>query len=118
MIGRGERYPLVRHVTEDEICPRRRTVSVSATCRAIGTRLARPTIRSTRNPGWCGIRGAHAAYPGLRCSTPTAYSSRHLLLASTVNLFVTNRMQSCPTCQSKAYVTTSFLRRWGHAGNG
>ena len=68
MIGRDERYPFVRHVTEDEIFPRRpRIVSVSATCREVGACLARPTICSTRNPGWRGIRGAHAAYPGLRC---------------------------------------------------
>ena len=65
MIGRDERYPLVRHVTEDEIRPR--PVSVSATCRAVGTCLARPTIRAIHNPGWRGIRGAHATYPGLRC---------------------------------------------------
>ncbi len=65
MIGRGRRYPLVRHVTEDEI--RSRPVSVSATCRAVGTCLARPTIRAIHNPGWRGIRGAHATYPGLRC---------------------------------------------------
>ncbi len=68
MIGRGERYPFVRHVTEDEICPRRpRIVSVSATYRAVGACLARPTNRLTHDPGWRGIRGAHAAYPGLRC---------------------------------------------------
>ncbi len=65
MIGRGERYPLVRHVTEAEISPR--PISVSATCHAVGTCLARPTNRSIHNPGWHGIRGAHAAYPGLWC---------------------------------------------------
>ncbi len=83
MIGRDERYPLVRHVTEDEIWPR--PVSVSITCRAVGACLARPTIRSPRNPGWRGIRGALAAYPGLRCGTPTAYSSKRLLLANLIH---------------------------------
>jgi hypothetical protein len=62
---------LVRHVTEDEIHPR--PISVSVRCRPTGTRLARPTILSTRNPGWRGNRGALAAYPGLSCATPSAY---------------------------------------------
>ena len=88
MIGRGERYPFVRHVTEDEIRPR--LDSVSATCRAVGVCFARPMIRPTHNPGWRGIRGAHAAYPGLRCLTPTAYSSMRLLLVSTVDWCITD----------------------------
>ncbi len=79
MIGRGARYPLGRHVAEAEIWPR--PVAVSATCRAVGTCLARPTIRLTHDPGWRGIRGAHAAYPGLRSLTPSAYPSMRLLLA-------------------------------------
>ena len=70
-IVRGKRYPLVRHVTEDEIHPR--PISVSVRCRPTGTRLARPTILSTRNPGWRGNRGALAADPGLSCATPSAY---------------------------------------------
>ncbi len=63
MIGRGKRFPLDRHVTEDEIHPR--PISVSAKCRSARSRLARPMIQSTRNPGWRGIREALAAYPGL-----------------------------------------------------
>jgi len=63
MIGRGERYPLVRHVTEDEIGRQPAACFGLGDVPHDGARLARPTMQSTHNPGWRGIRGAHAAYP-------------------------------------------------------
>ena len=70
MIGRGERYPLARRVTEDEIAPACFGLgNVPCRCSVFGS----TAIRSIRNPGWRGIRGALATYPGLRCVTPTAY---------------------------------------------